>query len=917
MARQNVIEIVIKADGTAAVRGIGKVGKGMNALGDKMDRAGKRVFGFGKSLSGINKLLGAVGLGLSAIVFARFIKGAFDAAAAAERLGRATDNLAKGIGASGNAMVKSITQASNETISKVDAMKAANKAMLFGIVENEQEMAEMTQIAVALGAAMGQSATKSIDDMSTALGRNSPLILDNLGLSIKLTDSYRIYAASIGVSVDSLTEEQKAMAFRKAALIEGRKRIEELGGVTVDAAGQTEQLGAAWDDFTVALGTSMTASSQSVGVLTSALRDLEAATYEAQSAFEARHEVSLTFALEREAALGNAEAIKRLTEIKLEEANATLDEEIAALTHVEALLEEKTATELAAAAAERASVNGIRDADAHRLALNAMGETYRTVGKAAVEAARLQEEAINNLRLSQAGYYNSFNEWEDSRAENLAEFESKMADIRSGAASKQTDLQKSLAEKSEDIEKDRQEKLHWVMTGAHERTAEQNAEALAHWNAHYDELKADAEAKTQEKVDAVIAAESKAASAAASAREKEKAAMAEHLEELKLKTVLAMMETTGQLEQLTGLVGISASDAAELITSGLLPVTQQMGQAIQGTMGEMESSMEAAAINATANQEILQAAMAGTLTGTEDVATGMEALQVPVQGVTDAMAGIGGTGEGGAFGALPTDIETLNTEFSTTIPDNIALTDEALILLSESAITQLTPILEMLTAINTQFLIMYTVRLIALQAQTLVTTQIMIAAFTEVNVVLQETLDLLIAITDQLVQVADAMARVVEEGLKLKQVVRLWDDMLERMKRAIELGWVLVDVMKKITAAKQSAASTVGSRTGQGFHSGVGFQSGSPGHQLGLGWPVPPGFPNDSFLMGVTSREEVLVTPPGMSIEALIFDRLARVMASSGRTSNKTNNFNLTVNTAATAGTVLQDFRIMQALVGN
>lgn len=68
---------------------------------------------------------------------------------------------------------------------------AYNKALMFGLVQNEQEMASLTRIAVTLGAAMGQSAAKSIDDLSTALGRNSPLILDNLGISIKLEDSYR------------------------------------------------------------------------------------------------------------------------------------------------------------------------------------------------------------------------------------------------------------------------------------------------------------------------------------------------------------------------------------------------------------------------------------------------------------------------------------------------------------------------------------------------------------------------------------------------------------------------------------------------------------------------------------------------------------------------------------------------------
>ena len=147
--------------------------------------------------------------------------------------------------------------------------------------------------------------------------------------------------------------------------------------------------------------------------------------------------------------------------------------------------------------------------------------------------------------------------------------------------------------------------------------------------------------------------------------------------------------------------------------------------------------------------------------------------------------------------------------------------------------------------------------------------------------------------------------------------------MIERMDIAIKRGQTLVGVMEDITRAKSDAATLVDSRTGQGFQSGVGFQRGSPGHQLGLGWPVPAGFPNDSFTMGVQTGEEVLVTPRGMSIEGLIFERLAGLLGGiSGtprqvRNKSVVNNFDMTVNTAATAATVTQDFRTMQALVGN
>jgi len=157
------------------------------------------------------------------------------------------------------------------------------------------------------------------------------------------------------------------------------------------------------------------------------------------------------------------------------------------------------------------------------------------------------------------------------------------------------------------------------MTGAHARTEAENAEALNYWNAYYDDLVTTATAKTKEQTDAVIAEQGRAEAAANAAREKEKAAMEQHLEELKLKTALSVLETTGQLSQLTGLVGVSAGEAAELISAGVIPVTNELGLAIQGTMQGIQTSMAEATATAAANQGVLDQALAGTLTQAQTI----------------------------------------------------------------------------------------------------------------------------------------------------------------------------------------------------------------------------------------------------------------------------------------------------------
>jgi hypothetical protein len=136
--------------------------------------------------------------------------------AAAQRQSTALDNLADAAGTSGDAIVKSIQQASNFTIDRMTAMQAANRAMVMDVAQTPEQFAKLTKVATALGRAMGQDAAKSIDDFVTAAGRQSKLIADNLGLVVNAEDAYERYAGQIGKTADQLTDAEKKQAFLQA-----------------------------------------------------------------------------------------------------------------------------------------------------------------------------------------------------------------------------------------------------------------------------------------------------------------------------------------------------------------------------------------------------------------------------------------------------------------------------------------------------------------------------------------------------------------------------------------------------------------------------------------------------------------------------------------------------------------------------
>lgn len=142
------------------------------------------------------------------------------------------ERLAIGIGVNSQDMLQSLQTATKGMVSNLELMQSTNKAVLLGLPVTAESMGELASAATALGRAMGMDATKSLDDLITALGRSSPMILDNLGLSVKLGDANEAMALKLGKSASELTEAEKKMAFYEAAMEAARKKTAELGDQT-------------------------------------------------------------------------------------------------------------------------------------------------------------------------------------------------------------------------------------------------------------------------------------------------------------------------------------------------------------------------------------------------------------------------------------------------------------------------------------------------------------------------------------------------------------------------------------------------------------------------------------------------------------------------------------------------------------
>lgn len=125
-----------------------------------------------------------------------------------------------------SALTISINEARAASLGLVDDMTlmvSANNAVRLGVVKNGTEFAKLVAIATKLSLSTGQDASKGVEDLTLALARQSPMILDNLGISLKLSDAYDAYAATLGKTSGELTEAQKKQAFVTEALRKGEE----------------------------------------------------------------------------------------------------------------------------------------------------------------------------------------------------------------------------------------------------------------------------------------------------------------------------------------------------------------------------------------------------------------------------------------------------------------------------------------------------------------------------------------------------------------------------------------------------------------------------------------------------------------------------------------------------------------------
>lgn len=140
--------------------------------------------------------------------------------------------------------IESLREASLGTVDDMTLMKAsltltagASEELQARLLSSAPQLLEIAKAANALNPTLGDTAFM-YESIATGVKRASPMILDNLGIVVKIDEANRAYAATLGKTVDQLTAEEKQIALLNGTIAAGDRLIQQAGG-TVEAFGDS------------------------------------------------------------------------------------------------------------------------------------------------------------------------------------------------------------------------------------------------------------------------------------------------------------------------------------------------------------------------------------------------------------------------------------------------------------------------------------------------------------------------------------------------------------------------------------------------------------------------------------------------------------------------------------------------------
>ena len=175
-----------------------------------------------------------------------------NASAQAKQQEQAFTNLAASYGASADRILAELKRISGGTIATAELVKKAGTAMMLGIAP--ENIIRLMEIARATSRQTGQTVSEAFSDISLGVGRQSKMILDNLGIIVQVGKANEDYAKTLNKTASQLTDVEKKQAFMNATLKGGKDLMEKMGPIVETEADRLMKYAANIENAKIALG---------------------------------------------------------------------------------------------------------------------------------------------------------------------------------------------------------------------------------------------------------------------------------------------------------------------------------------------------------------------------------------------------------------------------------------------------------------------------------------------------------------------------------------------------------------------------------------------------------------------------------------------------------------------------------------
>ena len=203
-----------------------------------------------QATAAINEHQGAI-LGIGAALTGAGYVGYNYYAAGVKDLGNYEDAYAtfvRNVGADSERLIAQMKEASAGTVSETQIILNANRAMVMDIPYDY--LPRMMEVSRASARAMGQDINYMFESIVTGSARESPLILDNLGIQMnQLADYEKEWAKARGINVNALTAEQQRQIFLNYVMENSDSILQKVDLSQESLNEQTARSRVVWEEF--------------------------------------------------------------------------------------------------------------------------------------------------------------------------------------------------------------------------------------------------------------------------------------------------------------------------------------------------------------------------------------------------------------------------------------------------------------------------------------------------------------------------------------------------------------------------------------------------------------------------------------------------------------------------------------------